>query len=126
MGTAAVGTATTFPVTVRLSEAAENLRPGMAARVVLQLGDEDARLRFLVPAVSVGEDRQGRFVFVVREDGPGRGRVERRNVTIGDFTAGGEIEVFEGLRDGDRVVTRGVSKIADGMSVRLPESGMGG
>ncbi len=36
------------------------------------------------------------------------------------------VEVFEGIEKDHRVVTRGVSKISDGMVVRLPESGTGG
>jgi len=125
VGIASTGLATTFPVTVRLRDAVAEIRPGMAAVVRLELGDPDTRPRVLVPAVAVGEDRAGRFLFVVMDDGPDTGRVERRTVVLGDMTAGGELEVFEGLGDGDRVVTRGMSKLRDGMAVRLPESGAG-
>jgi RND family efflux transporter MFP subunit len=125
VGVSSTGLQTTFPVTVRLRDAIEEVRPGMAAVARLELGDPDGRPRVLVPAVAVGEDRAGRFAYVVLDDGLSRGRVERRTVVVGDMTAGGELEVFEGLNDGDRVVTRGMSKLHDGMAVRLPESGAG-
>jgi hypothetical protein len=32
------------------------------------------------------------------------------------------MEIYEGLNDGDLVVTAGVSKIAEGMMVKLPEA----
>jgi RND family efflux transporter MFP subunit len=125
VGVASTGLQTTFPVTVRLRDAVDEVRPGMAAVVRLELEDADTRPRVLVPAVAVGEDRVGRFVYVVLDDGPNQGRVERREVVLGDMTAGGELEVFEGLDGGDRIITRGMSKLSDGMSVRLPESGTG-
>lgn len=125
VGVSSTGLATTFPVTVRLRDAVDEIRPGMAAVVRLELGDPDGRPRVLIPAVAVSEDRSGRFAYVVLDDGPARGRVERRTVVVGDLTAGGELEIFDGLSDGDRVVTRGMSKLHDGMLVRLPESGAG-
>jgi RND family efflux transporter MFP subunit len=125
VGVVSTGLQTTFPVTVRLNAAVADVRPGMAAVVRLALEDADTRPRVLVPAVAVSEDRGGRFVYVVLDDGPNQGRIERRDVVLGDITAGGELEVFEGIDSGDRVVTRGMTKVSDGMSVRLPESGAG-
>ena len=49
----------------------------------------------------------------------GLGLIERRAVTVGALTADG-LELFEGVVDGDLVVTAGVSKITDGMTVKLP------
>ena len=36
-------------------------------------------------------------------------------------TVEGHLEVTEGLEDGDLVVTAGVSKITDGLQVRVPD-----
>jgi RND family efflux transporter MFP subunit len=119
VGVASVGFATTYPVKVRLEEADERVRPGMAAEVMFEFERTDDRERFIVPPVSVGEDGAGRFVFVVETTGDGFGLAKRIPVTVGQLTSRG-LEVTEGLKDGDLVVTAGVSRISDGQKVRLP------
>lgn len=121
VGVSSMGLATTFPVIVRLDDEYEGARPGMAAEVAFQFGKIDKqREHFVVPSSAVGEDRLGRFVYVVEalQDIQGVGRVKRRNIEIGDFTADG-IEVLEGLVDGDFLVTAGVSRIVDGQKVKF-------
>ncbi len=118
VGVAATGMATTFPVTVRLSRTDPDCRPGMAAEVTFRFGSADSRERILVLPVAVGEDRQGRFVFVVESAEGGFGVVRRRAVAVGELTADG-IEIMEGLKDGDLVVTAGISRIRDEQKVRL-------
>ena len=110
--------ATTFPVTVQLSEPAPDVLAGMAAQVIFSFVVEDARVRYLVPSHSVVEDRGGRFVYVVEPKEPGVGTVRRKTVTVGELTGEG-LEVLEGLSDGDRVVTAGVSQIEDGLEVKI-------
>ncbi len=41
-------------------------------------------------------------------------------VTTGELVSGG-IEVFEGLKDGDNVLTAGVSKVTDGLAVKMDQ-----
>ena len=123
VGVSSTGLQTTFPVTVQLRDEVTDVLPGMAAQVQLAIGDATARERALVPAVAVNEDRSGRHVYVVVDDGPDLGRIERREVVVGDLAAGGQLEILEGLLAGDRLITRGISKMSDGMAVRLPESG---
>jgi RND family efflux transporter MFP subunit len=120
VGVAATGMVTTFPVTVRLAETDPGIRPGMAAVVSFAFESEDQRERYLVPTVAVGEDRDGRFVYVVEPvpEEPGYGIARRRAVTVGEITAEG-LEVFRGLSDGDLVVTAGVSLITDGLKVKI-------
>ena len=109
--------ATTFPVTVQMRDAEPDIRAGMAAQVRFSFAVDDNRERFVVPAQAVVEDRDGRFVYVVEEGGDGTGTVRRREVSVGELTGEG-IEVLEGLRDGEVVVTAGVSQITDGLEVR--------
>lgn len=112
--------ATTFPVTLRLKETDPDIRAGMAATVTFHFESKDDRVRFLVPSEAVGEDREGRFVFCVEPmpEQEGYGIVRRKPVVVGELTADG-LEVFEGLADGDLVVTAGVSRITDGQKVKL-------
>ena len=116
----AVTFATTFPVTVRLERTVEGLRPGMAAEVAFRFESTDRRERVIVPLVAVGEDRNGRFVFVVQRVDSITGVVLRRPVTVGELTTDEGFEILEGLVDGELVVTAGISRIADSMRVSLP------
>jgi hypothetical protein len=110
--------ATTYPVTVLLDHEDEDCRPGMAAEVSLRFGDASGRERIHVPTVAVGEDRQGRFVWIVDPAEDGFGTVRRQSVTVGELSAEG-LQVLAGLEEGALVVTAGVSRIVDGQRVRL-------
>ncbi len=118
VGVMATATGTTFPVTASLPDSAGDVRAGMAAEVTFELPDDGRDERFIVPPEAVGEDREGRFVFVAEPAGEGRAVARRRAVTVGGFAPDG-LELIDGLADGDRVVTAGVSRIQDGLDVRL-------
>ncbi len=109
---------TTFPVTVRLEGKVDKIRSGMTARVELSVKNGDDAGRIFVPSHSVGEDRQGRFVYVAVRDNEKEARVERRPVKIGD-TANLGIEIVKGLKPGEILVTAGVHFLENGMKVRL-------
>lgn len=123
VGIALAGAASTFPVTVQLAAAEADCRPGMAAEVAFRSGQERVGA-MLVLSAAVGEDRQGRFVYVVEPDTvhDGLGTVRRRAVEVGEM-AGGLLEIATGLADGERVVTAGVSRLVDGQTVRLQGAG---
>ena len=114
--------ATTFPIVVRLTESDPDIRPGMAAEVSIAFADTSERECFIVPPVSVAEDRLGRYVYVVEPVDSGLGLVKKRPVEIGELRSDG-LEIFRGLSDGEFVVTAGVSKIQDSLIVQfnLPE-----
>lgn len=126
VGVAATGGVTTFPVTLALEDSSALVLPGMAAQVVFRIEPGDPRPRVLLPPVAVQHDRDGSFVYVAEPLEAGDGGEEglavcrRRPVEIGELTAGG-LEVFAGLEEGERVVDAGVSKIQDGLIVRLQD-----
>ena len=114
------GMATTYPVILLVNQPDPDIRPGMVATASFQFKLEDERIRFLLPSHAVGEDRQGRFVFLVDPipDEDGFGLIRRQAVVTGELTANG-MEVLEGLQSGDRVVTAGVNRIVDGQKVKI-------
>ena len=57
----------------------------MAAGVTFHFESKKGRARILVPPVAVGEDREGRYVYVVEEMEDGFGIVHRKPVTIGSL-----------------------------------------
>lgn len=115
----------TYPVTVLLDAPDPDLRPGMVGEVAFGFEAEGGGPRIFVPPAAVGQDRQGRFVYVLEPDpdpGSEAGSVRRRPVRVGELTSGG-LEILGGLEDGERVVTAGVSRIQDGQRVRVPAGG---
>jgi RND family efflux transporter MFP subunit len=118
-GVATLGTATTFAVTVRLEEADARIRSGMAAEVDFRFAVAGSQGRMLVATVAVGEDRKGRFVFVLDKRS---GTVNRRSVVVGELMSDG-LEVLSGLEEGELIVTAGVRRLTDGERVLVQEPG---
>ena len=83
------------------------------------LSEEEAP-QHIVPVTSVSEDSEGRFVYVVEGEGE-TGLIRRVGVEVGSVGADG-IEIQDGLSDGDRVVTAGVTRIHAGLEVRILEN----
>lgn len=118
VGVSSTRFATTYPVTVKMIEKSPDILPGMAAEVAFTFSSEDTQVRYYVPAVAVAEDQLGTYVFTVQESDSGLGVISKKPVTIGELTTDG-LEILEGLKDGDKLVTAGISKIQDGQKVRM-------
>ncbi|MFN3201218.1 MAG: efflux RND transporter periplasmic adaptor subunit [Bradymonadia bacterium] len=108
----------TFPVTVVLEKEDAQVRPGMAAEITFTFGEANAAPRIIVPLVAVGEDREGRHVLVVNDVKEGQGKVARVMVTVGDISEQG-MEITEGLKGGELLVTAGLRHIQPGLTVKL-------
>lgn len=96
--------------------------PGMTAEVIsrgARAASSETR-EFTVPASAVfpSADGNAQAVWVIdaREM-----TVHRREVKLGAVTGSGSVEVLEGLRAGERIVTAGVSHLREGTKVRLME-----
>lgn len=87
------------------------LKPGMLLTVTIE---SDPRVALSVPELAVVGEGEGRYVFLV---GSGD-EVKRIPVRTGTRMSG-RIEIVSGLEPGQKVVTEGVVKVADGMKVRL-------
>ena len=104
-------------VRARLPNPDRTLRPGMMMTVIIESA---SRSSLSVPELAVVGEGDRRFVFAV----DGNGRARRLPVRTG-ARIGGRIEIVQGLRPGQRVVTEGIVKVADGMQVRLVGAGGG-
>ena len=120
MATRASTGTNTFEVTFDFANSGElNILPGMSVTVRLQNESMTTASGVLfVPAQSVLADAAGPYAFVAIPNGDSTATVKRRYVKIGDLTGGG-LEVIEGLLPGDQLVTAGMSKLHDGLVVRL-------
>lgn len=118
VGVAIASEANAFPVLVKLNEGCDQVRPGMVADVAFRFDVVGSADGILIPVVAVGEDRSGRYVYVLDQQDETFWRAVRRPVTIGPPQQGG-IVITGGLESGERVVTAGVRRITDGQVVRL-------
>ena len=88
------------------------LRPGMFARMKLDLGIRTNSI--LVPERVVAELQGKSFVWVVGSDN----KVTQRPVTVGS-QIGGSLLIVEGLKAGERVVVEGLQKVREGAEVTV-------
>ena len=110
-----------FPVVIKISGSHPSLRSGLAADVTFQFDSAASRDGgFVLPVNAVINDPDGTFVFVAESAGEqGEALVRRRAVTLGELSQSG-IEILEGLRVGDRVITAGISVIREDQRVLVP------
>ncbi|MEM9113621.1 MAG: efflux RND transporter periplasmic adaptor subunit [Myxococcota bacterium] len=114
-----------YPVTIRLLKRPEGLEVGMAANVVFEFEPlSEGGSALTVPTTAVGEDREGTFVFLIEQSESDKaeelGTVRRQGVQTGRIETTG-IEVLSGVQPGQRVVTAGVSRIFEGLKVKVPK-----
>lgn len=90
-----------LPIIAKLDNPRGELRPGLFARVSLPYGDAIEALA--IPESAITQDAGEQLVFI--EEAPGKFR--RQAVQLG-VSASGWVQVTEGLRLGEKVVSRGV------------------
>ncbi|MCH9614676.1 MAG: Toluene efflux pump periplasmic linker protein TtgD [Chlamydiia bacterium] len=112
---------TTYPVTVLLSEVHPEIRSGMAAKVVIY--NKDQQKLIFAPLPAVGEDKDGKYVFLFVPTGNELGTVKRQAVKIGQIRPNG-LTILSGLHEGDEVITAGMRYLKNGMQVRRLKGGM--
>lgn len=103
----------TFRVEVEIPNNSQVLRPGMFARVYIDMGQIDA---FVVPAdaVLMQEGTNDRYIFVASGN-----TASRRAVKLGK-RFDDKVEIAEGdLREGDNLVVDGQARLSDGSSVEI-------
>jgi membrane fusion protein (multidrug efflux system) len=100
-----------LPVEIELDDHSGRLRPGLVARFSVQTGDPKTVIR--VPLDGVFERFGTQHVYVVQN-----GVAHRRAIVLGPVRAG-YAEVIRGLKPGDVVVSKGVTRVVDGSKVRI-------
>ncbi len=100
----------TMKVTLEVNGRGE-LRPGLFASVYLETARHENAL--VIPRTALVMDSIGDTVYVVDGD-----TAARREIRIG-FREADDIEVLEGLEEGDRVVVLGQESLSDGTPVSI-------
>ncbi|MBM3311468.1 MAG: efflux RND transporter periplasmic adaptor subunit, partial [Candidatus Aminicenantes bacterium] len=107
----------TFKVEVAVGGAAGPVKPNMLA--VLTVNDYTNPSALVVPSNIVQQTGAEKFLFAAVQEN-GRWTARRRVVRTGESYAD-RVEILDGLAAGDRVVTFGFQKIADGQPLSFAE-----
>ncbi len=88
------------------------LKPGFFAEVTLS--GEEHKAALVVPESAIQASEQGFVTYVVEE-----GEARLRPIQLGLRTGTGIVEILEGLKAGQTVVTEGSDRLADGIPVEV-------
>ena len=108
----------TFKITIEVTDPSRRLKPGMFGRVSIVYDRHEDALQ--VPRNAIVQEAGEPSVFVVQED-----TAHRRSVRTG-YIEGGNIEILEGLADGERFVLVGQAGLKDGAKVSVINSDAAG
>ena len=102
----------TFPVEVRINNADERVRPGMFARITMNLGTVQ---HVVTPdqAIVKQSGSGDRYVYVYKN-----GIVSYQKIELGR-RLGNRYEVISGVEDGDQVVITGLNRLSNGLEVEV-------
>lgn len=121
------GDGNAFPVTMRLAESPEGLRPGMSAEVVLEFDGEADNRGFSVPLGAVkpqqSASKESAPIAVIYVFDPDKGQLRETPVLVVNVK-GNRPQIVgaagpNALKAGDIVASAGVGHMHDGMKVRL-------
>lgn len=101
----------TFRVVAQFKDDSGKLRSGMFGRVRIVYDQRADAL--VVPRAALVGDNKDASVFVVEND-----VAKRRKVTLG-YADGGQVEIVDGLAEGEKVVTLGQAALRDGAKVQV-------
>lgn len=87
------------------------LKPGMLLTVRIE---SQPRMALSVPELAVVGEGDDRFVYTI-----GKGGKAKRTPVKTGVRMSGRVEIAEGLKPGQKVVTEGVVKLVDGMKVKV-------
>lgn len=98
-----------FTVKIRVENPQKTIRPGMFARVKIEVNRVQAKV--VIPTDAIGED--GSVTVLDSED-----KAAKRKVTTGR-KVGSDVEVVSGLQVGDRVVVLAFNPVKEGAAVNV-------
>ena len=107
----------TFETFVEIQNRDLRLRPGLSGSARIS----NSRRILSIPRLGVVRKGRDAMVFVVVEDEKSQKRAEIRKIILGDTVSVHELEVLEGLDEGELVIVHGLNFIRDGDLVSVKE-----
>jgi len=108
----------TYPVSIKILNPTIDMKSGMAANVTFKFEGSSSKEVLVVPIAAVGEDSDGRFVFLVEPDSGNIAIIKKQHIQIGELTSDG-FEVVSGLSLSQKVATAGLQSLIEGQKVRI-------
>ncbi|MHC1706529.1 MAG: efflux RND transporter periplasmic adaptor subunit [Bacteroidales bacterium] len=105
----------TFQVESRFNPGELEMKANMIA--VVKINDYAVKETIVVPINAVQKDLDGQFVFIAEEGGK-QAVAKKRPVTMG-MVYNGMVEIKEGLKPGEKVVTMGYQDLNDGQYLKF-------
>jgi len=105
-------------VKAKIANASRKLKPGMFANLDLTLKLKEQAIVIPESATIASGDRT--IVYVVGADDTAQIRTVKLGVRLA-----GNVEVIDGLKEGERIVAEGIQKVRPGGKVKAAEAGMG-
>lgn len=108
----------TFPITLSLSTTPTSIRTNLAAEATFKFAVNNSSNSIYVPPTAVSQDHKGTYTFVVIESENNKNwMLQKRYIEIGELRADG-LQVFNGLKSGERILSVGHVNARNGMIVR--------
>ncbi|MFT6332712.1 MAG: RND family efflux transporter MFP subunit [Lentimonas sp.] len=113
-----------FPIEVTLDDNSHDIRPGMTANIYFNFGENAESSIYLIPITALdlrffdkelGMLKDQAAIYLYDKESS---TVKMNRVKIHDIR-GNNLEVTEGLKEGDIVITAGVAFLQDGQKVKL-------
>lgn len=108
---------TTFPVTIKITDPSDKIRPGMAGKATFIFGKAKDKGQLVIPVKAVADDPSGNFVYVLVPENDYY-TARKTNVEVGAIVKDGFI-INEGLQEGEIVAIAGLSSLFNGKRVKL-------
>lgn len=105
----------TFKVEVPVPDKDGLVKPNLNAE--LKLNDYISENAIVLPQTVIHEDNEGKFVFVVEEVKGDEGVAKKAYVEIGP-ESNGQVEILEGIKAGQIIITEGPNKLQEGDKVK--------
>jgi RND family efflux transporter MFP subunit len=108
----------TYTISIKVLNPTVDVKSGMAANVTFNFDGNTSNEVLIVPISAVGEDSDGRFVFLVEPGNENIATIRKQHIQIGELTSEG-FEVISGLSLNQKVATAGLQSLLNGQKVRI-------
>ncbi|MBT8295828.1 MAG: efflux RND transporter periplasmic adaptor subunit [Gramella sp.] len=110
----------TFNAEIEVPNKNKNIKPNLTAR--LKINDYTNEDAILVPQNILSENAEGEQYLYILDQRNGDKAIAKQVIVKTGKTQGDEIEILEGLEDGDMVIKEGARSVEDGQTVKLINS----
>jgi len=107
----------TFDIEIDIPNKEQNIKPNLVAK--LEINDYSKEKAKMIPANVIQENSRGdKYVFIVSEKNGDEAMAIRKQIETG-LKYEGQVEVLEGLEDGETIVSAGALTLKDGAKIKI-------